>query len=141
MAEARRQLDQYFQAKSSTADQLPYELLAQAVRATSQDAKQAQGTLLAQLTELRRQDAANVPPRLLSGETAAGSRRVLGQRNPVQELIDRQPAAAAFQGLAQMYRRGRDADRLLRLLGRAVEQTAGLSLFGPSCGKSWPTAN
>ena len=128
--DATAQLDAYFAMKSAAADERPYLLLAEILRATTADTREATARLGARLTTLHTQDPTNVP----LGYSLARALVDTGQLEPAsqlyRELLERQPVSAAFAGLARIQRSQRQVPELLDILGRAADRAHNLGVLG-----------
>ncbi|MCY2991952.1 MAG: tetratricopeptide repeat protein [Planctomycetota bacterium] len=116
-------LDVYFQAKSAAEDTAPYELLADLHKSQSKDEAEAQQKSRAALEKLLAADGSNTALLFFLAERHGQDGRWADAELLWNRLLDIQPTAAGYAGLAGVYLRQERYEELLRTLGAAVAQT------------------
>ncbi len=127
--QARKLLDQYLDSKSTAAGVDAYRVLQQLCQREHPEADAAQKELLAELLRRHASDPENVPLGYFLADALMAADR-LDEAEPLYvDLLERQPAADAYTGLATIYLRQQNVPRLLDVLGRVVVATKSLDML------------
>jgi tetratricopeptide (TPR) repeat protein len=116
------ELQKYFDAKKSTKSVTPYEVLASALKDLNQSDQ-----LIAKLEALQSTQPAGAALAFFLGNEYRKAQRSKDSARLLEEAIEKEPSALAYQSLSQVYRQTGDAESLLRLLGKVAETTGSLS--------------
>ena len=124
--EALDKLQAYFERRMSSEGAVPYEVLAEALKKLGK-----QGELLDRLQKLYEADLANVPLNyFLAAEYLKAGKLDLAE--PMYRALSaHNPAPPTFQALAEIYRKRRQPELLLDLLGKVNAATGTLDALGP----------
>jgi tetratricopeptide (TPR) repeat protein len=124
--EALAKLQPYFDRHRSSEGAVPYDVLADALKKLGKQAE-----FLARLQKLYEADLANVPLNyFLAAENLKAGKLDLAEPIYVA-LLGHNPTPTTFQALAEIYRKRRQPDRLLDLLGKVTAATGSLDTLGP----------
>ena len=124
--EAQAKLQPYFERRMSSEGAVPYEVLAEALKKLGKE-----NELLDRLQKLYEADLANVPLNyFVAAEYLKAGKLDLAE--PIYRALSaHNPAPPTFQALAEIYRKRRQPDLLLDLLGKVNAATGTLDAIGP----------
>ncbi len=124
--EALAKLQPYFERRMSSEGAVPYEVFAEALKKLGKE-----GELLERLQKLYEADLVNVPLNyFLAAEYLKAGKVDLAEPMYVA-LSAHNPAPPTFQALAEIYRKRRQPELLLALLGKVNAATGSLDALGP----------
>jgi tetratricopeptide (TPR) repeat protein len=127
-AQALAKLEAYFDKHFATQGTGPYHLLGEVLGELGQ-----QDQLVSRLEKIHATDSENVPLAYFLAQQYRQAGQLDKAEPTYRDLIERhksRPPLEAYQGLVEIYRQQRDADKLLATLGEAVSRAASLVPLG-----------
>ena len=131
LADARRELEEYFSSKSTAAGTEPYALFADVIARQQPDAAQARKTLLDRFEKRAALDPDNLPLKLSLAEQYFAANQLDKAEPLLVAVLKAAPStSAACEPLAEIYYRQNKLDKLLAVAAGAASRTASLDLLG-----------
>ncbi len=129
--EALKALQVYFDSKQTTQATLPYEVLAEILRAQGKA-----DALIARLEKLRSDDGENVPLGYFLAECYDGAGELDKAAELYGEVLKKTATLDGYRALAEIHRRTGDGSKLLDVLADLVGKTSSLEALGEeACGR------
>jgi tetratricopeptide (TPR) repeat protein len=119
-------LQPYLDRGLSSEGSAPYQLLADVLKKLGKESE-----LLDRLQKLRAADPTNVPLSYFLADQYLRAGRTEMAEPLYLELSVKSPTMLAYRSLAEIYRKGRQYDKLLALLGKVMTATGTLEMLGP----------
>jgi tetratricopeptide (TPR) repeat protein len=123
---ALQKLQAYFDAKLVTEEALPYQLLADVLKSLKKESE-----LVARLEKLRAADPENAWLGYFLADKYFEAQRFDQAEKLYRDLVAKRPAVIGYRNLAQIYRKGKRYDDLVKLLGEAAGKLGSLDAVAP----------
>ena len=124
---ALKSLEEYFSAKESKQDQLPYDLLGKVLEALKQSDQ-----FLPRLEKLVENDKGNIPLHLFVARKHLAAKNFAGSEKLYRTLLNTSAAGQGYRGLIDLYRENNQPEQLLKTLGEAVDKGGVESISRPA---------
>ena len=121
--EALAKLQEYFDARESSKGAGPYELLAKVLEATNQSDQ-----LIGRLEKLLAEQEGNLPLNFVLAEEYFKKEQLDKALSRYEVVKARQPAGQVFRRMSEIYRRTKQPEQLLGLLGEIAEKSGSLEI-------------
>lgn len=124
---ALQRLDEYFASKSTSSGTEPYALLSKLMMGGATDAKAARAVVIKRLQELLSLEDKNSKLRFYLAEELMDAGSLDEAEKHYQQALSERPRSEVRQRLVELYRRQKNAARLLEVGGALVSRTNSLS--------------
>jgi tetratricopeptide (TPR) repeat protein len=127
--DARKLLDSYLDSKSTAGGDGPYRILRKVCEHEHEDAAKAESAFLAELHLRHARDPKNVPLGYFLASELLAKDQLEAASELYVDLLKLQVTTDAYMGLAKIYRRQQDVEKLLEIIEQVAAKTESLDVL------------